>query len=193
MAKQVPAVLSALLLSSKPNLQAGFQTGRPPSWQTGLQTSHSNFKCLAQGFLSDLTSSFSYGTLVSTIFVSFPVPLTLFCLLVLVRAEFPAMHRHPGRASAPWLCHQSLHVLTVTYTILPQGAFFFLPPFRKAGLLTCLCYAMCLKAVLFTLRTFSAPPPASLQNLQERWGSPTLRAPILYTPLQSHMMVFLPL
>ena len=59
-------------------LQADFQTDLMTLWQPDLQTSHSNFKCLAQNFLHDLTSASSYGALVSTIFVSFPVSLTPF-------------------------------------------------------------------------------------------------------------------
>ena len=69
-------------------------------WLTEYQNSHSNFKCSAQNFLHDLTPGFSCGELVSAIFVSSSVSLTLFQLPSLVKARVCSYAKHPGRASA---------------------------------------------------------------------------------------------
>ena len=109
-------------------LKAEFQAGLLTWWQPALQTSHSNIKCSSQNFLCDLTSGSSYGALVPSIFVSTPVPLSLFCLPSLVRAKDPRdawacrvdIRTPPlsSRRPLPQLYHKSLHILTVTNTIL---------------------------------------------------------------------------
>ena len=124
MPRQVPTTPSALPPSSEgripgrsPDLVAACPF-RPP---TPILNVHLRTSCVTSHLAS-------YGALVPSIFVSTPVPLSLFCLPSLVRAKDPRdawacrvdIRTPPlsSRRPLPQLYHKSLHILTVTYTIL---------------------------------------------------------------------------
>ena len=99
----------------------GFPLTHQTSWWTPLPFSLPSFQGLAQDFLHDLISSYSYDVLVSTIFASSPVSFcfTLFQLPPLVRASVPSDTRASGVTEGIcllWLCQESLYPLKATYT-----------------------------------------------------------------------------
>ena len=81
--------------------------------------------------------------LVSTIFVISPVSLALFKLPFLVRARVPSEAQVSREAIRPPGCVSSHCTFSQSRTKFALGSI--LLPFRKARLLICLCYAMCLK------------------------------------------------
>ena len=162
-------------------------------WLTEYQNSHSNFKCSAQNFLHDLTPGFSCGELVSAIFVSSSVSLTLFQLPSLVKARVCSYAKHPGRASASptqlpivhagatWASSLAMSRVTAhTYDHIYNSAASKIFLSGRIRLLPCLCYIICLKCYTFH---FSLPPQSCLKA--GLWGcSSIIRGPTLSIPLQ---------
>ena len=153
------------------------------------------FKCSAQKFLRDLTSSSSYSVLVSVIFVSSPRSLVLFWLPSLVRARvfqactgapvsvcpgwgiWPPQLTQGLHELPPWLCYESLcqHLFSGSHSQFTPGSSL-LPqqlPSERYGLWIYLCYAICLKRCTFrcSVDTLASPPPF--------WGSPLFWGPEL--------------
>ena len=157
-----------------------------------------NFKCLPLNFLHDLTPGSSYGMLESTIFASSQGSLTLFRLPSLTRARVPATHEPLRRASAPPQLMQTLcespypsyvmsHCIAMSsHSHVHSSAALEIFPSGSHRLLTCICYAMCLKHCTFC--SMGIPCHISLmlpcRIWEGWWGSPTLRGPMLCTLLQ---------
>ena len=169
--RKCPAVLSALSLSSVLEGCWGYLqwVSRPPAIQTDpcgfFFFVTSNFKGMAQNFLSGQISGSSYGVLVSTIFCQLPSVFDPLLAAIFSQGnKFPAMHRHPGWASSPhsshrhWMSFPPGYVMNHSAKSLCQNTFSqshsqyalgisLLPqllPSESLGLLMCLCYAMCL-------------------------------------------------
>ena len=93
----------------------------------------------------------------STISVSSPVSAALFLLPALVRAQVPSNTRASGQGIRLPLWHESLHIPTVTHTILQLW---------RPRLLTCLWWTMRLTSCTFSV---VGTPPAPFLPPQPAW------------------------